>query len=84
MIDDKWIKIIFLIYSSLIALGIFSQLFREKLNRKLIIILSLREREVLKDICREVLVNRKWGVSRERALVLNKVLDKLEEVKNER
>jgi hypothetical protein len=83
MIDDSWIKIIFLAYFLIIALGIgiISQLFKRKLRKEIVIILTLQECEVLKDICMEFLGNYKWKVNTKRALVLNKILDKIEEVK---
>lgn len=50
-------------------------------NREIIIILTLRECNILKNICMEFLGNYKWKVNKEKALVLNKILDKIEEVK---
>ena len=48
----------------------------EKINpnsRNIIIVLTLKECEILKNICMEVLGNYRWKVSKKRALVLNKV-----------
>lgn len=54
---------------------------RGKTGKGVRIILTSQECEVLKNICMEVLGNRKWKVGRERAIVVNKILDKLEGVK---
>ena len=48
----------------------------------IIVALNLQERRLLKGICMEVLGNYKWKTSKKKALVLNKILDKLEEVRN--
>ncbi len=48
-------------------------------NRNVTIILTLEEHEVLKNICMEVLGNYKWKISRKRALIIGRILDKLEE-----
>lgn len=47
----------------------------------IIIVLTPEEYKVLKQVCMEVLGNYKWKVSRGRALILNKILDQLEEVR---
>jgi hypothetical protein len=44
------------------------------------IVLTSKECEILKPICMEILGDYKWKINRERALVLNKILDKIEEV----
>ena len=82
MINDSWIKIIFLIYSLIVALviGINSQLFRRKLRKEIIIVLTFQECKILKLICMEFLGNYKRKVDGKRALILNKILDKIEEV----
>lgn len=81
MINDSWIKIILLVYFLIIALviGFNSRLFRRKLRKEIIIILTFQECRILKLICMEFLGNYKWKVNKERALILNKILDKIEE-----
>ena len=81
MINDLWIKIIFLVYSLIIVLviGINSQSFKRKLRKEIVVILTFREGKVLKIICMEFLGNYKFKVNKDRALVLNKILDKIEE-----
>lgn len=49
-------------------------------SKSITIVLTLEEREILELICKEVLGNYRWKTSRRRALVLNKILDKLEKV----
>ena len=49
-------------------------------KKSITIILTSKECEILKNICMEFLGNYKWKVNREKALVLNKILDKIEEV----
>lgn len=48
-------------------------------KRSITIILTLEERETLKNICMEVLGNYRWKTNRKRALVLNKLLDEIED-----
>lgn len=48
-------------------------------NKNVTIVLTLKECEILKPIFMEILGNYRWKTNRERALVLNKILDKIEE-----
>jgi len=54
---------------------------KNNFKREIIIVLTLKECEIFKNICEEVLGNYRWKTNRSRASVLNKILDKLEEVK---
>lgn len=51
---------------------------KEKTGKRIRIILTSQECKVLKNICMEFLGSHKLKVGRERALILNKILDKLE------
>jgi len=51
---------------------------KEKTGKRIRIILTPQECEVLKNICMEFLGSYKLKVGRERASILNKILDKLE------
>jgi len=54
---------------------------KDNSKREIIIVLTSKEYGILKNICEEVLGNYRWKTNRSRASVLNKILDKLEEVK---
>ena len=49
-------------------------------SKAITIILTSKECEILELICKEILGNYRWKTNRRRALVLNKILDKLEKV----
>lgn len=49
-------------------------------EKNITIILTLEECKTLQIICKEVLGNYRWKTNRKRALVLNKILDKIEKV----
>ena len=51
---------------------------KEKTGKRVRIILTSQECEVIKNICMEFLGSYKLKVGRERASILNKILDKLE------
>lgn len=54
----------------------------EKINsNNIIIVLTIEECNVFKNLCMQFLGNFKFKLSRNRALMLNKILDKLEEAK---
>jgi len=56
----------------------------EKINsddKSIVVILTVEECNVFKNLCMEFLGNYKYKISRNRALVLNKILDKIEEVR---
>ena len=47
--------------------------------RSITIILTPEECKILKNICMEVMGNFRWKMNKDRANVLNKILDKLED-----
>ena len=80
MIDDLWIKIFFFIYFLIFAfvIGVNSKIFKKVLkkitkDKRICLVLTLQESEILRNLCMEVLGNYKWKTGRKKALMLNKI-----------